>query len=179
MVRNRGGYLKQAPVPRQLKSYASSVHNGRLPTENHTKPATQSRYRIVAPKLPTMSNKDTRVYLQQLLGDPWSVSLDDSGEQGHLSISKDSVTAFHVLLLQDGDIEDAKHIAAQEVLYKSTAMDAVLNFAIYHSTEGKVYFCAIDPHDMEMNDLANCSVQDMSNRLKMYVDANFAVLRPQ
>jgi hypothetical protein len=105
-------------------------------------------------------------------------------EQGDLgtavvTISDVRKICFHTAWT-NGNIQDAKVICAQAVLYRSTPQHPHLYYAVYDSRTHTGHFCLFDPKEQEYTDVAIYSLENERERmlaaLETYVTSNTQVL---
>lgn len=79
------------------------------------------------------------------------------------------------------DIENAKAVCAQAVLYRSAEDDTNLYYSVYDSGTQEVFFCLCDPAKQEFEDVSCHSMQEEADKvsewLKTYIVLNAEVLR--
>jgi spore germination protein YaaH len=100
-------------------------------------------------------------------------------ETAIVAISNQRNICFHTAWT-NGDVEDAKDICAQAVLYRSTPRCPHLYYAVYNSRTRTFYFCLLDPNEQEHTDVATYSLEHQEERmlaaLETYVTSNAQVL---
>jgi spore germination protein YaaH len=103
----------------------------------------------------------------------------DGLETAVVAISNQRSICFHTAWT-NGDVEDAKGICAQAVLYRSTPQCPHLYYAVYNSCTRMFYFCLLDPKEQEYTDIATYSLEHQETRmlaaLETYVTSNAQVL---
>jgi hypothetical protein len=126
-------------------------------------------------------NKDKHLY---------SVCVQESeqGESGHDEPEVDIVlvkdernNCFHIALARKNtNIENAKAICFQAVLYYTNEEDPSLYFAVYDTCTQMVHFCLCDPFQQTFEDTSCYSIQTaaevIAKWLRVYTDSNAAVL---
>jgi spore germination protein YaaH len=100
-------------------------------------------------------------------------------ETAIVAISNQRNICFHTAWT-NGDVEDAKGICAQAVLYRSTPQCPHLYCAVYNSRTRTFYFCLLDPNEQEYTDVATYLLEHQEERmlaaLETYVTSNAQVL---
>jgi hypothetical protein len=99
-----------------------------------------------------------------------------------MSIRNGRTIGFHIAFTcTNTDIENAKAVCSQAVLYRSTGNDALLYFAVYHCPTQMVYFCRLDPKEQTFDNVElfpmPCQEAHVAARLRAYVASNVEVLR--
>jgi malonyl CoA-acyl carrier protein transacylase len=97
-------------------------------------------------------------------------------------IINESNSCFHMAITgTNTDIENAKAVCSQAVLYRSTEDDPDLYYSVYDSRTQKVFFCLCDPAKQEFEDVSCYSMQGEADKvtewLKTYIVSNAEVLR--
>jgi hypothetical protein len=123
-------------------------------------------------------------------GQPYSVRVEES-ERDELEQDEPEVvimlvqnernTCFHIAVARTNtNIDDAKAVCSQAVLYRTKEDDPSLYFAVYDSCTQTVYFCLCDPFKQTFEDISQYSMQNeagvIAERLKAYTDSNARVL---
>jgi malonyl CoA-acyl carrier protein transacylase len=91
-------------------------------------------------------------------------------------------SCFHMAITgTNADIENAKEVCAQAVLYRSAEDNPDLYYSVYDSRTQKVFFCLCDPAKQEMEDVSCYSMQGEADKvsewLKTCIVSNAEVLR--
>ena len=99
-----------------------------------------------------------------------------------MSISDGRAHCFHIAMTgSNTDIENAKAVCAQEILYRSTDSDPLLFFAAYDRCSRMVYFGLLDPRQQTCEDIAQfhmpCQGTQIAKRLQACVASNAEALR--
>ncbi|KAF2691561.1 hypothetical protein K458DRAFT_425499 [Lentithecium fluviatile CBS 122367] len=99
-----------------------------------------------------------------------------------MSICDTRAFCFHVAITWSiPDIENAKAVCSQAVLYRSTDNDPLLYFAVYDRHTQTLYFCLLDPAQQTYEDMIHYSTQhqdgEAATRLQTYVASNAEALR--
>jgi hypothetical protein len=89
---------------------------------------------------------------------------------------------FHIAITYTNtDLESAKAVCSQAVLYSSTENDACLFFAVYDCTTQMGCFCLLDPKEQTYEDVAQFEMPRQAThvgaRLQAYVASNAEALR--
>jgi hypothetical protein len=89
---------------------------------------------------------------------------------------------FHMAITSTNtDIENAREVCAQAVLYKSAEDDPDLYYSVYDSRTQKVFFCLCAPAKQEFEDVSCYSMQGEADKvsewLKTYIVSNTEALR--
>jgi hypothetical protein len=97
-------------------------------------------------------------------------------------IMNESNSCFHTAITgTNTDMENAKAVCAQAVLYRSTEYDPDLYYSVYDSRTQKVFFCLCDPAKQEFVDVSCYSMQGEADKvsewLKTYIVSNAEALR--
>jgi malonyl CoA-acyl carrier protein transacylase len=97
-------------------------------------------------------------------------------------IINESNSCFHMAITgTNTDIENAKAVCSQAVLYRSTEDDPDLYCSVYDNRTQKVFFCLCDPAKQEFEDASCYSMQGEADKviewLKTYIVSNAEVLR--
>jgi hypothetical protein len=90
-------------------------------------------------------------------------------------------SCFHMAITgTDTNIENAKEVCAQAVLYRSAEDDPELYYSVYDSRTEKVFFCLCDPAKKGFEDVSCYSMQGEADKvsewLKTYIVLNAVVL---
>jgi hypothetical protein len=99
-----------------------------------------------------------------------------------MSIRDERTICFHIAITYtNADMENAKAVCSQAVLYNSTENDAYLYFAVYDCFTQMGCFCLLDPKEQTYEDVAQFqrSRQEMqvAERLQAYVASNAEALQ--
>jgi hypothetical protein len=105
-------------------------------------------------------------------------------EQDGLSTAVVTISDLHKICFHtawtNGNVEDAKVICAQAVLYRSTPRSPLLYYAVFDSRTQTGHLCLLDPKEQEYTDVATYSSgyqkEQMLAVLEMYVTSNAQVL---
>lgn len=114
----------------------------------------------------------------------YTVTIDstevDGPEVDIVLIKNGRKSCFHVAVLWRNDIENAKVVCAQEVLYRTKADDPDVYFAVYDVREQMVSFCLCSPSSQGIKDTSQHSMrrehEKVAERLRAYVTSNAEVL---
>jgi hypothetical protein len=110
---------------------------------------------------------------------PEEIAPPESLEIAVVAISNQRNVCFHTAWT-NGDVEDAKGICAQAVLYRSTSQCPHLYYAVYDNSTRTFHFCLLDPKEQEYTDVAAYSLESQGERmlaaLETYVTSNAQVL---
>jgi hypothetical protein len=113
------------------------------------------------------------------LGHKNNTEVDDP-EVDIVLIKNGRKSCFHVAVLWSNDLENAKVVCAQEVLYRTKEDDPDVYFAVYDVCEQMVSFCLCRPSSQEIKDTSQHSVRNehekVAERLRTYVASNAEVL---
>lgn len=78
------------------------------------------------------------------------------------------------------DLENAKAVCSQAILYRTKEDDVSLYFAVYDSRTHMVYFCLCDPSQQTFEDVSHYTMQSevaqIAKWLKTYIQSNSEVL---
>lgn len=90
-------------------------------------------------------------------------------------------TCFHIAATcGNNDIEDAKAVCCQAVLYRTTQGDADVYFAVLDIGSQVVHFCLCSPSQQEFEDVSQHAVEQEAERIvermKTYIVSNADVL---
>jgi hypothetical protein len=99
-----------------------------------------------------------------------------------MSIRNGRTIGFHIAFTcNNTNIENAKVVCSQAVLYRSTDNDPPLYFAIFDRHTQVLYLCLLDPQQQTFEDLAKYQMPwqetHVAARLQAYVASNAEVLR--
>jgi hypothetical protein len=73
---------------------------------------------------------------------------------------------FHMAITSTNtDIENAREVCAQAVLYKSAEDDPDLYYSVYDSRTQKVFFCLCTPAKQEFEDVSYYSMQGEADKV--------------
>lgn len=97
-------------------------------------------------------------------------------------IGNENNSCFHMAVTDTNtDIENAKAVCSQAVLYRSTGDDPDLYHAVYDSLMQMVSFCRCSPSREDLEDVSCYSIQREAGKvaqwLKTYIVSNAKVLR--
>jgi hypothetical protein len=80
----------------------------------------------------------------------------------------------------NADIESAKTVCSQAILYRTKENDASLYFAVCDNRTQTVYFCPCDPSQQTFEDVSHYSMHRQAEQivkwLKTYIQLNSEVL---
>ena len=107
---------------------------------------------------------------------------EDALQTTVILISDGRHICFHLAVSQNNaDIDDAKAVCAQAVLYRSTPYNASLYFAVYNTSTQLVHFCSLDPAAQTYKDTKKYSMRSETSeaeaRLQAFVASNSRVLQ--
>jgi hypothetical protein len=96
-------------------------------------------------------------------------------------IENESTYCFHLAITgTNTDVENAKAVCSQAVLYKSTGNDPDLYHAVYDSLTQMVSFCRCSPSKEDIEDVSYYSMHREASKiaqwLKTYIVSNAEVL---
>jgi hypothetical protein len=108
-------------------------------------------------------------------------SEQDEPEVVVMLVQNERSVCFHMAVTRTNtEIEDAKAVCSQAVLYRTKEDDPSLYFAVYDSRTQMVYFCLCDPFEQTFEDVSHYSVQIeadlIAERLKTHIESNATVL---
>ena len=84
---------------------------------------------------------------------------DNDSDISILSISNGRDVCFHIAVTDGNtDIEEAKDVCSQAVLYRSLKDDPDLHFAVYDRGSQTIHLCLLHPGEEEYEDVSNCSM---------------------
>lgn len=111
----------------------------------------------------------------------WDGADGDNPDVLILLIENGHHTCFHIAVpWGNNDIENAKAVCSQAVLYRTTQDDADVYFAVFDVRLQVVYFCLCSPSQQEFEDVARHSMQREAGRaiekLNTYIVSNTNVL---
>jgi hypothetical protein len=97
-------------------------------------------------------------------------------------VKNESNSCFHVGITGGNtDLENAKAVCAQAILYRSSEDNPDLYYSVYDSLTQMVSFCLCSPSKLEFQDVACYSMRreadKVAQRLKTYIVSNAEVLR--
>jgi hypothetical protein len=97
-------------------------------------------------------------------------------------VENESDTCFHMAITGiNADIDNAKAVCSQAVLYRSSEDDPDLYSSVYDSLTQMVFFCLCSPSKQEVEDMACYSMHREASKvakwLKTYIVSNAEVLR--
>lgn len=97
-------------------------------------------------------------------------------------IKNESTYCFHMAITgTTTDVENAKAVCSQAVLYRSTRDDPDLYYAVYDSLTHMVSFCRCSPSKEAIEDVSCYSMHREASKvaqwLKTYIISNAEVLR--
>jgi hypothetical protein len=97
-------------------------------------------------------------------------------------IGNERNSCFHMAITSSNtNIENAKAVCCQAVLYRSTEDDCNLYYAVHDSHTQRVFFCLCNPLHQEFEDVSCYSMQGETDKivywLKTYTTSNAEVLR--
>ncbi|KAF2786383.1 hypothetical protein K505DRAFT_380314 [Melanomma pulvis-pyrius CBS 109.77] len=126
-------------------------------------------------------------FLRSLLDDQtYTISVEPEDEVPEVvvvSIKKGTTICFHIAATYTNpDIENAKEVCSQAVLYRSTENDPLLHFAVYDRHTQTCCFCMLDPKELHFDHVAEFQLLGQATRvaatLKDLVASNAQVLQP-
>lgn len=96
-------------------------------------------------------------------------------------VKNERKSCFHMAITYaNTDLENAKAVCSQAILYSSTEDDPKLYYAIHDSHAQMVYFCLCDPSQQVFGDVSHYSMQGEADKvaewLKTYIISNAEVL---
>jgi hypothetical protein len=107
-------------------------------------------------------------------------SESDDGTMSLMAIHNERQLCFHVAV-SHVDVEDAKAVCAQTVLFNSTPDNCPLYYAVYNISTQMVHFCLCDPQEETYEDVARCSMRSHASQmaawLRAYVSSNVQVVQ--
>jgi malonyl CoA-acyl carrier protein transacylase len=97
-------------------------------------------------------------------------------------VENESNTCFHMAITGiNADIDNAKAVCSQAVLYRSSEDDPDLYYSVYDSLTQMVFFCLCNPSKQEFEDMTCYSMHREANKvaqwLKTYIVSNAEVLQ--
>lgn len=106
----------------------------------------------------------------------------DAPEVVVMSICNGHAYCFHIAMTgSNTDIENAKAVCSQDILYMSMDSDPLLYFAVYDRCSHMVCFGLLDPKHRTFEDVAQfqmaCQEMHVAARLQAYVASNTEALR--
>jgi hypothetical protein len=116
----------------------------------------------------------------------YSVCIEESEQDAPeivvMSISDGRTICFHIAITcTNADIENAKEVCSQAILYRSTENDPHLFFAVYDCLTQKLYFCLLDPLQQAYENITHYTTQDQAGeavtRLQTYIASNAEALQ--
>jgi hypothetical protein len=83
-----------------------------------------------------------------------------------LVVTNETSSCLHVALTcANNDIENAKVVCAQAVLYRITVDDPSLYFWVYDNRSQAAFFCLCDPIRGDLEDISHYSVQENADKV--------------
>jgi hypothetical protein len=97
-------------------------------------------------------------------------------------VGNESKSCFHMAITgTNADIENAKAVCSQAILYRSKEDDPDLYYCVYASLTQTVFFCLCSPSKQEFEDVSCYAMQreidKVAECLKTYIVSNAEVLR--
>ena len=111
----------------------------------------------------------------------WDGTDEDNPDVLIMLIKHGHRTCFHIAVTcGNNDIEDAKAVCCQAVLYRTTQGDADVYFAVLDIGLQAVRFCLCSPSQQEFEDVSRHAVEQEAERIvermKTYIVSNADVL---
>lgn len=115
----------------------------------------------------------------------YTVCIEDSEQHDPevvvILIQKERNICFHLAATwTNTDIENAKAVCSQAILYRTKEDDASLFFAVCDSRTQTVYFCLCDPSQQTFEDVSHYSMpskaEEIVKLLETYIQSNLEVL---
>jgi malonyl CoA-acyl carrier protein transacylase len=136
-----------------------------------------SLYDLVAQCILELSHETGQRYIT-LIEEPEQ----DDPEVIVMVVENESNTCFHMAITGiNTDIDNAKAVCSQAVLYRSSEDDPDLYYSVYDSPTQMVFFCLCSPSKQEFGDMACYSMHREASKvaqwLKTYIVSNAEVLR--
>jgi hypothetical protein len=108
-------------------------------------------------------------------------SEQDEPEVVIMLVQNERRACFHMAVTRTNtEIEDAKAVCSQAVLYRTKEDDPSLYFAVYDSRTQMAHFCLCDPFEQTFEDISHYSMQSeaelIAERLKTHIKSNATVL---
>ncbi|KAH7061855.1 hypothetical protein BKA63DRAFT_198289 [Paraphoma chrysanthemicola] len=109
-------------------------------------------------------------------------SEQDDAEVIVVVIKNERNACFHIAITDtNADIENAKAVCSQAILYRSTEDDPDLYYSVYNAFTHMVFFCLCSPSLHEFADVSHYSMHGEADKVsewfKTYIVANAEVLR--
>jgi malonyl CoA-acyl carrier protein transacylase len=106
----------------------------------------------------------------------------DEPEVVVMVIENESNSCFHMAITgTTTDVENAKAVCCQAILYRSSEDDPDLYYCVYDRVTRMVFFCLCSPSKQELEDMSCYSIQREADKvaecLKTYIVSNAEVLR--
>jgi hypothetical protein len=106
---------------------------------------------------------------------------ESDGEAASLLAIHNERKLCFLMLFSHMDIEDAKAVCAQAVLYNSTPDDCLLYYAVYDFPTRMAHFCLCDPRGETFEDVAKHSMRSHAGQvatlLRIHISSNVRVLQ--
>ncbi|KAH8710283.1 hypothetical protein GQ44DRAFT_434805 [Phaeosphaeriaceae sp. PMI808] len=124
-------------------------------------------------------------YIVGWMGGHYTTCIEESDQNDPevlvIVVKNDHKICFHIAVTcSNTDIENAKAVCSQAVLYRTMENDPEVYFSVYDSRNQVVFFCLCDPSKQEFEDVSYYSVQVEAGKiaewLKTYIVSNMEVL---